>query len=345
MASAEVATLFYGNQYIYEAGSATCVRNTTKSIIQARSEGKNLQEFFHNTLKELGEYRHKIAIAQESDDDGFGTLRFGTVQTTFSFLINRDYYTAYAQRMLDRFAKLSTLPYKETTSCSGIKSTFELEELTPVVLASREWDKPYEKTFFLKFYLPLRIAGLSHVDAIRKFSEQFPKDYEKNAMIEMLSLYKQEIPLQSDVDYKIFSATCSEVIEGKPLTLSRYLTWIHPLKLEDSRVMIIHQDIFLSEITLKNCAKIFEKAVLWRKESEDLSALKNTMGEWCYKICHANLFLRGGPTIVGWIEKAVYASHQLTLVRKREVDLDLEVLTSFNFTEFLESYHANTVLE
>ncbi|MCX6990875.1 MAG: hypothetical protein NTX49_07435 [Chlamydiae bacterium] len=142
-------------------------------------------------------------------------------------------------------------------------------------------------------------------------------------------------------------------VDGKLYAISQYLTWMYCNYSEDpvdrmkrhSKVMVIHQDTFLIETTLKNIAKIFQEAILWNRDKEGLTDLKNKVALLRYEFSHNMPFQRGSAAIAEWLEAAVYRYHGFTEFRHVKTSLtDLEALTSLTVDDFMKRYDRTIIM-
>lgn len=151
-------------------------------------------------------------------------------------------------------------------------------------------------------------------------------------------------------------------VDGKLYSMLNYITWMYekeewithknprhnPVKrmIERSKVMLIHQDEYLIEPTLQETAKVFEKAVMWDRNSQDLQTLKNTMAHFCYLFSLAHPFVRGSAAVREWLEEAIYQSLDVKhTYDKNNVMLDLEAFANGLFSQFQEAYNEKVQLE
>jgi len=142
-------------------------------------------------------------------------------------------------------------------------------------------------------------------------------------------------------------------LDGKLYAMSQYLTWMYCNYSQDpvdrmvkhSKVMVIHQDTFLIETTLKNIAKIFKESVLWNRDKESLVDLKNKVALLRYEFAHNMPFIRGSAAIAEWLEAAIYHYHGFTEFHHSKTSLsDLEALTSLTLEDFMKRYDRTIAL-
>jgi hypothetical protein len=151
-----------------------------------------------------------------------------------------------------------------------------------------------------------------------------------------------------DENLKSFNvvATSRIKVNGKSYAASQYITWLYrdfqtdPLTRmkECSKVVIMHQDKFLVEETLKEISKIFAKIVLWDKK--DPQELKETMAIFRRYFAHAMPKERGSAAEAEWYERMLYLSHDYLVTYNNKVMIDLEALTSTLDSNFVADYPA-----
>jgi hypothetical protein len=140
-------------------------------------------------------------------------------------------------------------------------------------------------------------------------------------------------------------------IDKKMYALSEYLTWTYqdhttdPVeRMKHSTVVIIHQDEFLIEPTVKEISSIFEKAILWNKEKDSIETLKKEVALIRYLFAHSMPYSRGSAAIGEWIEKSVYSYHNFSCEHKSTTMGDLEAFAAPLFSSFLEKYDATVTI-
>jgi hypothetical protein len=193
-------------------------------------------------------------------------------------------------------------------------------------------------------------------DHLKRFKERYPDVYKRIKMASYFNELQKNFPspnpsdpldlLMKEGNLKSFFAlgTIRLEVEGKMYAVSQVLTWLyrdfkqHPIERmkKNSTVMILHQDVFLIDATLREIAKIFAQAVLCDKK--ELNELKSRIALFRYYFAHAMPFERGSAAIAEWFETALYAHHQLILHYNREKMVDLEALTTYSLSEFVEKY-------
>lgn len=138
-------------------------------------------------------------------------------------------------------------------------------------------------------------------------------------------------------------------IEGKPYDLSQYLIWLYGTLGEDSasriqlcsKVMILHQDPFLIEPTLKEIAKIFAKALQW--DRKDQRELLHQMALMRYLFAHAMPFSRGSSAIGEWMEVAMFRTLGFSKFDYNlDRHIDLEALSSISLSQYTKKYEEIT---
>jgi hypothetical protein len=135
-------------------------------------------------------------------------------------------------------------------------------------------------------------------------------------------------------------------IGGKMVNIGQHLTWLYCNYTEDpvdrmlrcSSVAMIHQDVFLVDISLQDIAQIFKAAMMWNKKTERVADLQNRVGLLRYVFAHAMPYARGSAAIGEWLEESIYKYHHFDAEHDSDVCIDLEALSAFHLAEFMEVY-------
>jgi hypothetical protein len=133
-------------------------------------------------------------------------------------------------------------------------------------------------------------------------------------------------------------------VQGKLYAVTQYLTWLyrdfvtHPVDrmLECSTVMVLHQDNFLIDDTLKEIALIFAKAVLANQENQ--SDLEQNTGLLRHYFANNMPCERGSASIGEMFEGSIYGARDLEVHYNPKKQIDLEALTSPLLSLFMENY-------
>ncbi len=194
-----------------------------------------------------------------------------------------------------------------------------------------------------------KYANLQHkVQAALSTTETFPEFFHNRPLMQKLKEYKEEnlydqcnisllftqiqkhypslVADQSGTFHKnppflkshyIFGKLSVE-IDDKLYSLAKYFTWtyfnyqIDALEhmQKHSVVCVIHQDPFLIDTTLKKCAALFEKIVLWDKQSQSLDELMQLAAffRFLYGFCAPHF--RGDGAIGDWFDILFYRIHE-----------------------------------
>jgi hypothetical protein len=102
---------------------------------------------------------------------------------------------------------------------------------------------------------------------------------------------------------------------------------------KSSKVLILHQDIYLIEAMLKDLSKVFAELILW--DGKDLQELKQKMGLFRYLFANAMPYIRGSAAIAEWYEHLIYKYHNVNFKYKTGVSIDCEALATPSLAEFI----------
>lgn len=123
-------------------------------------------------------------------------------------------------------------------------------------------------------------------------------------------------------------------VGGKLYATSKYVSWLSHLPGEDldetldraqknSRWLVMHQDIFLLEDTLKECEKLFRDVLRW-EPSKGAEELKEKMAPLVYLLTHSHRDCRGTAAMNEWLERGIYRAlgFNMLALSTRMIDLD-----------------------
>jgi len=157
---------------------------------------------------------------------------------------------------------------------------------------------------------------------------------------------KNELNIRSI--YVIAKVSCE--FNSKLYALSKYITWTHqdnetdPVeRMTDIPVLILHQDLYLLDDTLKEISTIFERALRWNKKEDPIEDLVNEVGILRYLFTHAMPYIRGSSAIGEWLEESIYKSHDLNFERRPGQSADLEALTAPTLDKFMNRHYKHTI--
>lgn len=176
--------------------------------------------------------------------------------------------------------------------------------------------------------------------SVQTVRAHYPKEVSKVVLGNRKSMYVHVL-LRTEVDGDLYAMT-------------DYITWMyekkqwvqykcpehHPIKrmTERSKVMLLHQDEYLIEKTLEEIAKVFERAAMWDRNSQDLQALKDIMALFCYLSAHNIRDVRGSAAETEWLECAIYESLKVEAKYDKERMVDLEAFANPLFSQFKKAY-------
>jgi hypothetical protein len=199
-----------------------------------------------------------------------------------------------------------------------------------------------EKVLFLRRTMEMIFPSVKHTDDL---------------MAGLKMVLDSTFPLNENVDNRKSHwvlATSRLEIDGKMCALSQFLTYMHFDGIHDpvekmkgrSPITIIHQDLFLIEGSLKNISQIFEKAVLWNSNNEDLSILIDEVGLIRYIFANSMCCINGSAAIGEWYQETLFNHHGYqALQTEGDKACDLEALTATSLGGFMNVYRRMTHLE
>jgi hypothetical protein len=113
--------------------------------------------------------------------------------------------------------------------------------------------------------------------------------------------------------------------------------------MSDLPIMILHQDLYLMEDTLSDIDTIFQRAVTWDKQTQDINELINDVGSIRYLLAHSMPYIRGSAAIAEWLEESIYKSHDLNMQRVPGKSSDLEAFASPTLDTFMNEKYTSTI--
>lgn len=288
---------------------------------------------------------------------------------------NKEIMSFFASHLKDMNLekKGSTLKTKKIENKHGnLQSNFEIEILESDELQKRQWVSPpspadLPSNYPIELYKMKDKLNSQQFEQLRhcnkELKEKKPEIYKRCKMVTLMLDMQNNFPTpnkihQSDGTIKIqgnignlksfyLLGTVRLLVNDKMYAVSQYLTWlyrdfeIHPVERMQrySTMLVIHQDNFLLEDTLKEIGKLFVKAILWNKEN--LKDLKEATALFRYYFAHAMPFERGSAAISEWFETAIYHYHNFKRVTySKDKQVDLEALTTPSLPEFMQKYES-----
>ncbi|MBX9743896.1 MAG: hypothetical protein K2X08_01650 [Chlamydiales bacterium] len=255
----------------------------------------------------------------------------------------------------------------------GRKCSFELELITEQGVHAKQWDKEVHNEF-IKTVKRLKIDPIPNLN--RMDEKDFPSTKSDEALLGKFHKSMQSIKKASPEIYihpkmnfilnkinEFFPPSLDGVssnakkiyllgkvrieMDGKMYALSQYIAWtyqdgkIDPVaRLNRFSVVILHQDRYLIEPTLKEISEIFKTALQWESSSGNLKELKTQVALIRYLFAHAMPYVRGSAAIGEWIEEIIYRDRGLSFRRIEGQSADLEAFAAPLWSTYLDRYNA-----
>ncbi len=109
--------------------------------------------------------------------------------------------------------------------------------------------------------------------------------------------------------------------------------------LKCSKVMLLHQDEYLIQDTLKEISNVFKTAITWNKNLQDVKTLKDSMALFCFLSAHNMRNVRGSASETEWLEQAIYRSLGVNVsIEQNRKMVDLEAFANPLFNDFIKVY-------
>lgn len=265
----------------------------------------------------------------------------------------------------------SQTKFRINDQCEGRKCSFELELITEKEVRKRQWDKQHHDQFFVAIKrLQLRPnPNLNRIDQkdfpatesdqalleefhdnFKKIKREYPAVYTQPKMHFILGKINRFFPsslegVSSDAKKIYLLGKVRIEIDAKMYALSEYLTWTYQdgttdpaIRLNRFSVVILHQDRYLMDPTLKEIVKIFKRALQWENSSGNLQELKTQVALIRYLFAHAVPYIRGSAAIGEWIEEIIYRDRGLNFTRVEGQSGDLEAFIAPLWSTYLTQY-------
>jgi hypothetical protein len=376
----------YGNkQDDYLARSEFAIQETVLRMQNGVQAKEKLTDVFFEIQPKLSKIRHELAVDHSTEDAPlFGNFRAapesppceedGYISPLTRF---EDSYKKYNRIFMEQLSKIMA-PMKRTPktfdqkeiqteeTILGIKNSctvkiLEGADLFPLL----DYPEDAELQSILNTKKSLTEIVKDYA-LMKELKIKDPKLYERCSMRSYFEYLKYSFPSPVRISNNTFQgntdnlknlyaiATVELEIDGNPVQMSRYLTWLYqdfkndPVERMKNRstAIVIHQDPFLIDPTLQEIAKVFEKCMLWNREKETLQDLKNRV--FLFRFLYANCMpnSRGDGAIGDWLEIALYRFHGFAKTRHNSERLPcFEPLASLSLSHYLERYNQTITVE
>lgn len=228
-----------------------------------------------------------------------------------------------------------------------------IEFRSHVTLGSKDMRDSAVKSTYISRELKRELPTVYHQTILSGLLLKVDRDYPFVPKLLGLPQY-QEIAHKTGMESLFLQGIARVKVEGKMFATSKFFSWINFNSADrkamttntfienmkaSSKIIVLHQDQFLIDSTLKEIASIFTRAVLWdKKEDQDLIKL---MAKFRHLFANCMPYFRGSAGISEWFEKLVYRYHNKNVEYHQSVDL--VALTTPIFSKFLQQY--STIVE
>lgn len=363
-----------GQQLSYVEQGNTIVAKTAETFHEAVESKRDLKELFHETLASLRDARHRIAVENKTEKaDLFGARRDLDPPFSGPFVITSlsDPYDEYNKSLLPvlqehlSFMKHDLRSFDQTEwkiqleKCLGRASSMEFTILSSET--SKNWAFPLTSEGYKRLCKlcsvtpseePYTSSHFNHLienkEAMLKLREVSIEDYKRLKNSLTILHIRTTYPKERKSDWVL--VTMRSEIKGKMYALSQYLTWMYRDYKNDpvtqmtdrSIISIIHQDPFLIEPMLDDCAEIFKEAIEW--DGADVKTLKDRVALLVHDFGHDMPLKRGSAAVGEWLERSIYRYHGFDLKYNPKKMVNLEALTS-SPKQFIDNYDSIITLE
>lgn len=364
-----------GQQSDYIAFVATTVNEEIAELKkQITSSSCKITDLFFTILESLRVKRHEIAIKHNTRKaHEFGQKRdrlegfeYGVFNTK---IIGR--YEGYdsIKGVIQGYLRPMEHSLKEFTQkerkisgnqCFGKQSSVQIEILSFEVMKEWSFFNCHDENLN-EFCTTLGLTsltqeerkkafndGIRSLESMRKIKEQNFNLYKKIKLSSVMPSIRSLNYDSKQSDWVLVTPRLE--IGGKMVAMSQYLTWMCRDYKEDpvdkmskqSMVTILHQDLFLIDMMLKDISKIFERVILL--DSNQLVDLKNEMALFEYELAHAAPFSRGSAAISEWFVMILYGFHGYNITHNPDKMSNMEALT-LSLKDFVDSYDSIIAVE
>lgn len=365
---AQEPSRFGGQQEDYEKRANAAIAEVAEEICRCRNDNGDFRVLFFNLIEKLSAIRSQIAKDHGTEDaELFGSRRDITgLPGGAAVLPLLDVYEKYNTKILEVFSKyLSKMTsegkkeYTESEEYNGRHSSLEIELISVEEREEKGYNidlidflPPYikEAAYILPEQLTQKQIGEYH-QKFRRFKTEFPEEYKIRRMACGLKSLDQLCPMSKLVrlisNSSYVHVRLRTQVDGKLYGITDYFTWMYGSQSVDpgkqikmgSSVMLHHQDDYLIQPTLEEIAKVFEIAVRWDRDKQDLKVLKDSMTLLCYLLTHNMRDVRGSSAENEWLTFGIYQSLKVECTLDKERPFDLEALCNPLFSQFKEAYN------
>ncbi len=309
----------------FEKTSKKIIKEIVKKIrntIQRNGTGDAVGRCFLKLIDSLGQKRMKIAKKQETDE----YIKFGQKRSLslFTPLYHDSTYGEYGKKFTNGLLNL----YKNYRHTLESGSTMIIRD---------EKTQEYTSKFTLQLVKNTPILA-NHL------SDNAPQ------IDQGIAAYKTKMYEKPDEDLGVIYGHMDLEKNGVPYSLSDYFVFINKDFIDSPfeekaiyHMILAHQDPRFIKNTMKEVKDCFIKCVNSQSEQE----LKENVAIFRYLFAHMAPYNRGSASIAEWIEKALYKlkcpdkefryGDQHSSSNRRPL-ADLDALTAFTLSEFMEDY-------
>jgi Avirulence protein len=364
---------FFGGQEYWNRRSHEVVQKAAGEIGEALSLGSDLSQLFFRLLTGFSLQRGEIArepyrilgIEPHPQDCYFGKRR-DRVGKKFAYLTPLEKeYDAYNQKVLgsfrDKLKKMGAATKKVSQDTfEGVETSLELEVLQIPELMERGWLQHID-TRELPAGFPVHLIDKKDQmtdeenwvlkAACQDLKNRDPKAYTHILMSSCFETIQKEYPSpgkeMGDHPYlksRFVLGTAKVKCGDEWRTTTRYLTWLYVTKrpgdnmfdrmVKCSKMMLIHTDNFEISERLKDCSRIFARAI----QADDVEGLRKQLKRFTFTFAHTMPDERGSAAMNEWFLLAIAQAKGLRLQFSPDQLGDLEALTQPLYSEFSKSF-------
>lgn len=351
-----LSNYFPGSQEEYLASRNKGIRKARELINQGPTE-----DLFDRCFSICAETRRNYAIRLgDSDCTAFGVRRTSHF-LAYCTALSDPRYSEYGE-IIGRFLTSAATSHLTSKSLAALQSPHIIHESTfEGIVSTLEFRLiPEDAMSIIANSIERQTSGderstdqYGRPCFTEKYKTNNPDRYRDEAIQIAVNLLENKVPWKKPTPprtvHSYLLATSRLELEPKEsCEMSRYLLRLDSSegKLTASPVIVIHQDSFLIQQTMKKIQSIFNEIVQApREELKKKLVLRKRLGMMRYLFAQATPLDRGSADCAGALERTLTPAKDLPLLDRRDtcMEMDLEALTAVSLSAFMERYLAGWV--
>ncbi len=369
------AAQYQQRQEIYQATTRQCVAKASEVIQRVAGQASpNFVPVFHELSNTFARTRQELAIQAGTEyAEDFGTLATATNDEFFPCTPLTGVYASANQIVLrELHQQIRAIPFEGPNFASTThkieetvlnrRFSFETQIFDASTMLQKSNHTAQELGKVRVFFQKIRQDNPSATNfaCVAQLKQKHPDLYAKDRFHSCLAMMEEDFPSPKDVKYSInrkshyILSTMRTQIGNKMYATCQWLTWLAQEGATDPRdqliklgsqpvVYLLPQDIFLHDVTKKECARLYDQNLHWDKTKSTVNELKEQVALFRYLFAQASFYKRGSAALGEWHEQSVFdalgfpGTSYHPIFEKESVDLVAQIVPSFS--EYLRRYH------